>query len=29
MVDAQQPTSKTHHIDIKHLKIQEWVLVEQ
>ena len=25
MVDAQQPTRKTQHIDIKHLKIQEWV----
>ena len=25
MADAQQPTRRTRHIDIKHFKIQEWV----
>lgn len=25
MADAQQPTKRTRHIDIKHFKIQEWV----
>ena len=25
MADAQQPTKRTQHIDIKHFKIQEWV----
>ena len=25
MADAQRPTRRTRHIDIKHFKIQEWV----